>query len=265
MAPTLGAAAAQAGTAREQAQRRRLRRPRTRGEDPRPRARRACAPRPPDRPQAGTEARLRRERAPFPVDPPSPQSRKAFSRGPGHSPAATSGPVTHGSPAHRPQAPRPARQSGVLARAAGSPRSRTDAAPASRTPPMQRPGWDVKGWRVLRECPAKPSYLGGLPGEGSQDGSPHTGGGGGGGGDGGGSSARPLPGGAGAGLPADWSRALMDSRHVPPPGSAGLARRLLWRRPDLRLSVPPLLPGWPSVVLSFGEFPPKREHPLQGR
>ncbi|XP_070935433.1 uncharacterized protein [Macaca nemestrina] len=86
---------------------------------------------------------------------------------------------------------------------------------------MQRPGRDARRWRVLRACLAKPSYLGGLPGEGSQAGPPHTGGGS-------GFSARPLLRGAGAGPPADWPQALMDSRHVPPPGSAGLAPGRSW-------------------------------------
>ncbi|XP_054960623.1 translation initiation factor IF-2 [Pan paniscus] len=172
-------------------------------------------------------------------------------------------PGGHERPCHarqpRPQAAGPAAGASVRRTRTGaaSPRSRTDAAPASRTPPMQRPGRDVRGWRVLRECPAKPSYLGGLPRQGSQDGPPHTGGGG--------SSARPLPGGAGAGLPADWSRALMDSRHVPPPRQRGAGPQAV-----LATTRPTSVCSGPAARVAFSgplvrRVPPKREHPLQGR
>ncbi|XP_032206560.1 collagen alpha-1(XVIII) chain-like [Mustela erminea] len=102
-----------------------------------------------------------------------------------------------------------------------------------------------RGCRAPPGPPAKPGYLGGLPGGGSQPGQagpPHTrgGGSGGGGGCGGGSSARPPREGRGRSSLRIGRRPLMDSRPVPPLpfGRAGLALRPLLRRPDSRLSCP---------------------------
>ncbi|XP_032694523.1 translation initiation factor IF-2-like [Lontra canadensis] len=171
-------------------------------------ARRACAPRPPDRPRAGARGAMAAgARAPLAVKKPVPPSRRASSsRCPGwprHARQPRAGPSvsrtrTGGRPAHCPaQAP-------------------PQPFPQPRSPRGVRE--KSRGCRAPPGPPAKPGYLGGLPGGGSQPGQagpPHTRGGGGSGG-GGRSSARPPREGRGRSSLRIGRRALMDSRPVPP-------------------------------------------------
>ncbi|XP_040494610.1 collagen alpha-1(I) chain-like [Ursus maritimus] len=227
--------------------------PARRWRGPPPAARRACAPRPPDRPRAGARGRLAAgARAPLAVNQPVSPSRRASSRCPDrprHARQPRAGPSvsrtrTGGRPAHCPaQAqPQPFPQP-------GSPRGGREKRRGCRAPPGP---------------PAKPGYLGGLPGGGSQPGQarpPHTrGGGSGGGGGGGGSSERLLRGGAGAEQPADWPAGSDGQQACPAPPfrlrRAGPQAAPATARP---LSVHPLRPVWPSTDPSFGEAPrPKR-------
>lgn len=139
-----------------------------------------------------------------------------------------------------------------------SPLSRTGPAAAVSSPllPQTPPAQQLErgeGAERPRGPPAKPSYLGGLPGGGSQAGPPHPGGSG-------GSSARPLRGGAGAGLPSDW-----------PLGSDGQQACLapsLWPRragpqaADPHLSCP--VASVPFMGPVIWRNTPRPEHPLQG-
>nr|XP_011764997.1 dapper homolog 3-like [Macaca nemestrina]XP_011764998.1 dapper homolog 3-like [Macaca nemestrina]XP_011764999.1 dapper homolog 3-like [Macaca nemestrina]XP_011765001.1 dapper homolog 3-like [Macaca nemestrina]XP_011765002.1 dapper homolog 3-like [Macaca nemestrina]XP_011765003.1 dapper homolog 3-like [Macaca nemestrina]XP_011765004.1 dapper homolog 3-like [Macaca nemestrina]XP_011765005.1 dapper homolog 3-like [Macaca nemestrina] len=66
----------------------------------------------------------------------------------------------------------------------------------------------------------------------------------------------PSPERGGGGAACGLAAGTDGQRTCPAPRQRGAGTWPLLGRPDPRLSVPPLLPGWPSVVLSFGEFPP---------
>ncbi|XP_055399317.1 translation initiation factor IF-2 [Bubalus kerabau] len=146
-----------------------------------------------------------RARAPPAVRQPGPRPRGASSRRPGHSPAASAGPVTRGSLA-------PARPSVARAQAAAQPTvpHRPGRGGSFRSPFVGRRPRGHQEKKCRSGAPPEARRPNSVPGraawlrEPGQAGPPHTGGGGGGGG-GGESSARPLRGGAGAGTPGDWS------------------------------------------------------------